>query len=138
MKQGNDFMTDMLDLTDESVVLEIGTGSGYQAAILSRLAKQVYSIEKISELYQIASRRLKELGYDVYLENQKGFVAPANTPQERIALMNDAFKKTYDHAAFRKLADKLKLELGYMGPDEFKKSLQDMYKQIGEVLKSSG
>jgi tripartite-type tricarboxylate transporter receptor subunit TctC len=81
---------------------------------------------------------LKELGYDVYLENQKGFVAPADTPKERIALMNDAFKKTYDHAAFTKLADKLKLELGYMGPDDFKKSLQDMYKQIGEVLKSSG
>ena len=81
---------------------------------------------------------LKELGYDVYLENQKGFVAPAGTPKERIALLNDAFKKTYDHPAFKKLADKLKLELGYMGPDEFKKSLQDMYNQIGEVLKNSG
>jgi protein-L-isoaspartate(D-aspartate) O-methyltransferase len=56
-------MTDLLDLTAESVVLEIGTGSGYQAAILSRLAKQVYSIEKIPELYEAASRRLHELGY---------------------------------------------------------------------------
>lgn len=56
-------MTDLLDLTAESVVLEIGTGSGYQAAILSRLAKQVYSIEKIPELYEAASRRLRELGY---------------------------------------------------------------------------
>lgn len=56
-------MTDMLDLTPESVVLEIGTGSGYQAAILSRLAKQVYSIERISALQQIAERRLKDLGY---------------------------------------------------------------------------
>lgn len=56
-------MTDLLDLTGESVVLEIGTGSGYQAAILSRLAKQVYSIEKIPELYEAASRRLRELGY---------------------------------------------------------------------------
>ena len=57
-------MTDMLDLTEESVVLEIGTGSGYQAAILSSLAKQVYSIEKISELCETASRRLRDLGYD--------------------------------------------------------------------------
>ena len=56
-------MTDMLDLTAECVVLEIGTGSGYQAAILARLAKQVYSIEKIPELYEAASRRLRELGY---------------------------------------------------------------------------
>jgi len=81
---------------------------------------------------------LKELGYDVYLENQKGFVAPAKTPGERILLLNDAFKKTYDHPAFQQLADKLKLELGYLGPDDFKKSLQDMYNQIGEVLKNSG
>ena len=81
---------------------------------------------------------LKELGYDVYLENQKGFVAPANIPAERIAFLNDAFKKTYDHPAFVKLSGKLKLELGYLGPDDFRKSLQDMYNQIGEVLKQSG
>lgn len=81
---------------------------------------------------------LKELGYDVVLENQKGFVAPAKTPPERIATLNDAFKKTYDHKAFKQLSDKLKLELGYLGPDDFRKSLQDMYNQIGEVLKSSG
>lgn len=56
-------MTDLLELTPTSVVLEIGTGSGYQAAILSRLAKKVYSIEKVSELADAATRRLKELGY---------------------------------------------------------------------------
>ncbi len=57
-------MTDLLDLTPESIVLEIGTGSGYQAAILSRLAKQVYSIEKISELHDSANKRFHTLGYD--------------------------------------------------------------------------
>ena len=57
-------MTDMLDLTTDSRVLEIGTGSGYQAAILSLLAKSVYSIEKIPELAELASKRLKELAYD--------------------------------------------------------------------------
>ena len=56
-------MTDMLDLTDESIVLEVGTGSGYQAAILSRLAKKVYTVEKIPELSDAASRRLQSLGY---------------------------------------------------------------------------
>jgi tripartite-type tricarboxylate transporter receptor subunit TctC len=81
---------------------------------------------------------LKELGYDVYLENQKGFVAPAKTPKERIAFLHDAFKKTYDHPAFVKLAEQLKLELSYMGPDEFQKALQGMYDQIGEVVKSMG
>ena len=81
---------------------------------------------------------LKELGYDVYLENQKGFVAPANTPQDRIQFLHESFKKVYDHKAFVKLCGRLKLELGYLGPDDFRKSLQDMYNQIGEVLKSSG
>lgn len=57
-------MTDLLDLTPESIVLEIGTGSGYQAAILSCLAKKVYSIERIEELAKSASERLRELGYD--------------------------------------------------------------------------
>lgn len=57
-------MTDMLDLTADSIVLEIGTGSGYQAAILSRLAKKVYSIERIPELCHAATGRLQKLGYD--------------------------------------------------------------------------
>jgi protein-L-isoaspartate(D-aspartate) O-methyltransferase len=56
-------MTDMLNLTTESIVLEIGTGTGYQAAILSRLARQVYSIERIHELAQSAQQRLEELDY---------------------------------------------------------------------------
>lgn len=57
-------MTEMLDLIDDSSVLEIGTGSGYQAAILSLLVKRVYSIEKIPELAESASKRLHDLGYD--------------------------------------------------------------------------
>jgi protein-L-isoaspartate(D-aspartate) O-methyltransferase len=56
-------MTDMLNLTTESIVLEIGTGTGYQAAILSRLARQVYSIERIPELAQSAQQRLEALDY---------------------------------------------------------------------------
>ena len=57
-------MTELLDLTPDSVVLEIGTGSGYQAAILSRLVKQVYTIEIIRELGEKAAQRLRKLGYD--------------------------------------------------------------------------
>lgn len=57
-------MTDLLDLTPDSVVLEIGTGSGYQAAILSLLADKVYTIEKVKELATMAKKRLRDLGYD--------------------------------------------------------------------------
>jgi protein-L-isoaspartate(D-aspartate) O-methyltransferase len=57
------YMTEVLRLNSMSKVLEIGTGSGYQAAILSPLAKEVYSIEIIPELAGEASALLKRLGY---------------------------------------------------------------------------
>lgn len=57
-------MTDLLDTSPQSTVLEVGTGSGYQAAILSRLVKKVYSIEKIPELAESSRANLKVLGYD--------------------------------------------------------------------------
>ncbi len=56
-------MTEALSLTGGEKVLEVGTGSGYQAAILSRLAKRVYSIERIGELARTARKRLVELGF---------------------------------------------------------------------------
>ncbi len=57
-------MTALLDPHTDHDILEIGTGSGYQAAILSRLARQVYSIEHIDALAQSAAERLSALGYD--------------------------------------------------------------------------
>ena len=57
-------MTDMLDLEDDHVVLEIGTGSGYQTAVLSQLCKRVYTIEYIPALADAAKRRLQNHGYD--------------------------------------------------------------------------
>ena len=56
-------MTDLLDTEAEHVVLEIGTGSGYQAAVLATLVKHVYTIEIIPELAVSAERRLADLGY---------------------------------------------------------------------------
>jgi len=56
-------MTDLLELDADSTVLEIGTGSGYQSAILSRLVKHVFSVEIIRELGEKAAVRLKRLGY---------------------------------------------------------------------------
>ncbi len=56
-------MTESLKLTGREKVLEIGTGSGYQTAILAELAKQVYSIERIESLSRQAEQTLKALGY---------------------------------------------------------------------------
>jgi protein-L-isoaspartate(D-aspartate) O-methyltransferase len=56
-------MSEILGLNSDQRVLEIGTGSGYQAAILCQLAHQVYSIEIKEKLYEIASNTLKSIGY---------------------------------------------------------------------------
>jgi protein-L-isoaspartate(D-aspartate) O-methyltransferase len=56
-------MTEALELTGKEIVLEIGTGSGYQAAILAELAEWVYSVERIRDLSTGARKILDELGY---------------------------------------------------------------------------
>ena len=56
-------MTELLDIEPQGRVLEIGTGSGYQAAVLSHLAASVFSVENVAELSESARLRFDELGY---------------------------------------------------------------------------
>ena len=56
-------MTRLLELTDKSRVLEIGTGSGYQAAVLAHITPHVYTIEIVEPLAESVRKRLKRLGY---------------------------------------------------------------------------
>ncbi len=56
-------MTQLLDLGEKDKVLEVGTGSGYQAAILSGIVEEVYTIEIFEELGTMAGKRLRDLGY---------------------------------------------------------------------------
>ena len=58
------YMTEALRLPPAAAVLEIGTGSGYQAAVLAEVAREVYSIEIVPELAERSARVLAELGYD--------------------------------------------------------------------------
>ena len=58
------YMTEILNLDSDHKVLEIGTGSGYQAAILAELVKEVYTVEIIPELEKAAKNRIIKLGYD--------------------------------------------------------------------------
>lgn len=57
-------MTDLLAVAAGDTVLEVGTGSGYQAAVLSQVVSRVYSVEIVPELAQSAKKRLARLGYD--------------------------------------------------------------------------
>lgn len=66
-------MTQALELAPDERVLEIGTGSGYAAAILSQLANEVYTIERLGDLARSAQARLKRLGYaNVYILHADG------------------------------------------------------------------
>src|SRR5262249_58289171 len=67
-------MTDLLDVRREDSVLEIGTGLGYQAAVLAELAGTVYSVELIEDLAKSAKRRLERQGYtNIQLRIGNGF-----------------------------------------------------------------
>ncbi len=93
-------MTDLLELTPTSKVLEIGTGCGYQTAILAELARDVYSVEIIPGLAKRAKARLKALNYrNIHLKKGDGYygwrehapydavlvaAAPINVPERLI------------------------------------------------------
>lgn len=82
------YMTEQLGLRPHHRVLEVGTGSGYQAAVLSRLAREVVSIERYRTLAEQARARLAALGYDnVEIVVGDGLAGmPAGAPYDRIVV----------------------------------------------------
>ncbi len=94
-------MARALLLTGDEKVLEVGTGSGYQAAVLSLLARQVVSVERVAPLAQAAAERLERLGYrnvEVHVVEEvlgwpdgalyDGIVVAAAAPEVPLALLN--------------------------------------------------
>jgi protein-L-isoaspartate(D-aspartate) O-methyltransferase len=81
-------MTELLAPEKRHRVLEIGTGSGYQAAILGQLAGEVYSMEIVPELAQSAAAKLRELGYlNITVRHGDGYLGwPERAPFDRIIL----------------------------------------------------
>lgn len=68
------YMTSVIDPGPGQKVLEIGTGSGYQAAVLAEIADTVYTIEIITELWKSSEKRLKDLGYkNIITKNADGY-----------------------------------------------------------------
>jgi protein-L-isoaspartate(D-aspartate) O-methyltransferase len=82
------YMTEVVDLSPEEKVLEIGTGSGYQAAVLAELGRMVYTIEIVPELAARARRVLQELGYsNVHARTGDGYVGwPEHAPFDAIVV----------------------------------------------------
>lgn len=80
------FMTEALKIAPTDAVLEIGTGSGYQAAILAELAREVYTIELVPELAERSARTLESLGYhNVHVRAGDGYAGwPEHAPFQKI------------------------------------------------------
>jgi protein-L-isoaspartate(D-aspartate) O-methyltransferase len=80
------FMTEALDVSPDHRVLEIGTGSGYQAAVLAGLAKEVFTIEIVAPLAERARQTLQELGYtNIHVRAGNGYAGwPEAAPFDRI------------------------------------------------------
>jgi len=99
------YMTEQLAVLPNHRVLEVGTGSGYQAAVLSRLAREVVSIERYRTLADLARERLKSLGYDnVEIVIGDGFAGvPDKAPFDRIIVT--AAAETLPQALLDQLAD---------------------------------
>ncbi len=81
-------MTECLELRGDERVLEVGTGSGYQAAVLGRLAREVFTVERIAPLAEGAARCLCDLGYaNVYVRFANGTLGlPDEAPFDRVVV----------------------------------------------------
>lgn len=99
------FMTEQLAIEPDHRVLEVGTGSGYQAAVLSRLAREVISIERYRTLAETARARLQTLGFNnVHVIVGDGFAGvPDQAPFDRIIVT--AAAETVPQALVDQLAD---------------------------------
>jgi len=96
------YQTQLLDAEEGMKVLEVGTGSGYQAAVLIEMGLRVYSIERIKSLFLESQRRLKELGYQAHFLYGDGYEGNISYgPYDRILVT----------AAAREIPDRLKMQL---------------------------
>jgi protein-L-isoaspartate(D-aspartate) O-methyltransferase len=126
------YMTEQLDVHPEHRVLEIGTGSGYQAAILSRLAREVISVERYRTLAEAARARLTTLGYrNVDILVGDGLLGvPDRAPYDRI--MVTAAAEAIPEALVGQLANDGVMILP-LGPHDGPQHLVKITKREGEI-----
>ncbi len=125
-------MTEELNLSGDEKVLEIGTGSGYQAAVLAEIVESVYTVEIIPSLYEKAKERLKETYPEVLISNHDGYYGwEEYAPFDRIIVT-----AAPDHIP-QPLVNQLK-EDGIMvipvGPPGWNQVLWKVTKENGEII----
>lgn len=129
-------MTILLDIGTESKVLEIGTGSGYQTALLAKAAGKVYTIERIPELHQSAIEKLDKAGYtNIEFTLGDGSLGwQEHAPYDRI--MVTAAAATIPEALVEQLAPRGKMIIP-VGPDHFQDLLLIQKDENGTITKKN-
>ena len=126
-------MTQALRLTPQSRVLEIGTGSGYQAAVLAQITPHVWSIEAVPELAEAAQERLRGLGYAVQVKVGDGRLGwPEHAPYD--AIIVTAASPDVPPALVAQLADRGRLVIP-LGGDFWDQDLWLIEKVAGRLRK---
>ncbi len=107
------YQTELLDPQKHEKILEVGTGSGYQTAILCEMGAKVYSIERYRELYLKAKSVLSEMGYKPYLFYGDGYKGqPAYAPYDKILITAGAPEIPKDLLKQLKKGGKMVIPLG--------------------------
>src|SRR5437016_1687929 len=107
------YMTKALDVHEGDKILEIGTGSGYQTAVLCELCAEVYSVERIESLYKSSKQLLELLGYKVHMKLDDGTLGwPENAPYDRIIVTAGAPSVPVSLAEQLKVGGKLVIPVG--------------------------
>ena len=131
------YMTEQLALSPHHRVLEVGTGSGYQAAVLSRLAREVVSIERYRTLSEQARARLAALGYDnVEVVVGDGFAGvPEKAPYDRIIVT--AAAEEVPQALLEQLADDGGMMILPLGPRDGPQHIIKLTKSQTEISREN-
>ncbi len=129
-------MTQALDLSPESKVLEIGTGSGYQTAILAELADEVYTVEVRPELQERAKRILDDLGYaNIHYRMGDGWMGwPEEAPFD--AIIVTAAAPEWPQALIKQLAEGGRMVIP-VGENDWNQILWLLTKLDGNLIKES-
>ena len=129
-------MTQALAISHESKVLEIGTGSGYQTAILAELADEVYTVEVRPELQDRARRILDDLGYaHIHYRVGDGWLGwPEEAPFD--AIIVTAAAHTWPQALIKQLAEGGRMVIP-IGEQDWSQTLWLVTKRDGELIKES-
>lgn len=117
---------DLTIITPGDAQAQVAAGTIYALATTSDRAEQIPDVPSLSEL-----------GYNVNLENMKGLVAPAGTPDEVVAYLEERFERAMNSEAFTTVAERSNIAPGYLSGADFEQAMRDMSDSVANALQAN-